>query len=605
MLKRRYLLGLFIFICLLFAFQFTQLRQDYVNEEINSAVLNLNELTTFEDKLVRLDGEWEFFEKQFIDPYATSTNKELVKLPGKWDSYQDNKEEGYGSYRLNIWLTDNETTYALKFDDINSNYKVYWNGELVFEKGEVGKSFETSTPDFSRDYVVLNEIYQSNELVIHLSNYHQSNGGILSSVIFGDVEAINDLTEREVSMEMFYIGALLLIGSYHLVIWLLKKKELRSLIFSLLVFNFLVYYMFSNGHFPSFLSELDWVIKTRIEYFTLYITIGFIITLFYLLFRSYFIKLTYWGVLLIGLLFVVSTMLLPIKLLSQSILFFYIFMLLTFVYAVYVLFRAFKHEGKSKLLLFAFIVLSLTYINDLLVSLNLLLTNNLSMSGLLIFMFTVAVILLFDDYDQLYNLENEKQALSDRNNVLKDDLQLIEMENRALKDDYKKFEESKSKLTDKDVLTELYSHQKIYDLAHTVFENYNQKEMAIAVINLDNFKQVNDEHGHGVGDVLLQEFAKLLKLKVGDFNYVGRFSGDEFLILFRGFGINDAYEKTEHLRKHVEAATFTNHFIKITISVGLVEKTIESNVNELIHHADTLMTISKNEGKNKVTRPVL
>ena len=126
---------------------------------------------------------------------------------------------------------------------------------------------------------------------------------------------------------------------------------------------------------------------------------------------------------------------------------------------------------------------------------------------------------------------------------------------------------------------------------------------SIALIDLDDFKKVNDLHGHLAGDGVLKEFCFLLKQRLRKTDYMGRFGGDEFLLLFCFKQGREAIIGAERLRRVVEETPFKLRRLEIpiTISLGVTEYRWPETCEEVLQRADKALYLSKAQGRNKAT----
>lgn len=128
--------------------------------------------------------------------------------------------------------------------------------------------------------------------------------------------------------------------------------------------------------------------------------------------------------------------------------------------------------------------------------------------------------------------------------------------------------------------------------------------VALAAIDLDHFKQINDTRGHPVGDVVLQQLAGIMKSTARDTDAVARFGGDEFVILLPDTGWQGALTFAERLRRRVDDFTFgpPGQPMTITISVGvaLAKGTDPLSPEELLKEADRSLYKAKQQGRNRV-----
>ena len=122
-------------------------------------------------------------------------------------------------------------------------------------------------------------------------------------------------------------------------------------------------------------------------------------------------------------------------------------------------------------------------------------------------------------------------------------------------------------------------------------------------MDIDRFKAVNDEYGHEAGDQVLKHLAHVLDVRLRSFDLVGRWGGEEFIVICLNVGETDLRELAGRLREYVEAASFDyeGRKIAITVSIGATYPRREDTVRTLIQRADGLMYQSKQAGRNRVT----
>ena len=131
------------------------------------------------------------------------------------------------------------------------------------------------------------------------------------------------------------------------------------------------------------------------------------------------------------------------------------------------------------------------------------------------------------------------------------------------------------------------------------------KPLSLCVIDIDFFKSINDTHGHAVGDAALKELAQILKESTRTVDIVGRYGGDEFVILFPDTLMIDAVRLCERVRRNVEERSFVfgSKTLKFTLSIGLADfdpvkrKTPEA----LFEAADRCLYQAKKMGRNRVS----
>ena len=159
-----------------------------------------------------------------------------------------------------------------------------------------------------------------------------------------------------------------------------------------------------------------------------------------------------------------------------------------------------------------------------------------------------------------------------------------------------------------DALTNLYNKRAIvFGLKDEISRAVRYGHpLSIAMIDLDFFKKYNDANGHVLGDMLLKKLAKMLNKSIRDIDWVGRFGGEEFLIVFPETSLRKAVEVCERIRKRVESTSFKGQekmpFGKITLSVGVAEFRGKTMIrrSRFIDIADKRLYRAKMSGRNRV-----
>jgi diguanylate cyclase (GGDEF)-like protein len=154
-----------------------------------------------------------------------------------------------------------------------------------------------------------------------------------------------------------------------------------------------------------------------------------------------------------------------------------------------------------------------------------------------------------------------------------------------------------------DGLTGLWNHRIIIQRLRGEVDRSRRQAVPLSVIlvDLDNFKSVNDTYGHPCGDRVLVEISALLRGMVRSYDWVGRYGGEEFLMILPGSNFVNARKRAEEFRHAVEAAQLTEGkaAIHITGSFGVVSG-FPSEHEAMIHAADAALYRAKNNGRNCV-----
>jgi len=151
-----------------------------------------------------------------------------------------------------------------------------------------------------------------------------------------------------------------------------------------------------------------------------------------------------------------------------------------------------------------------------------------------------------------------------------------------------------------DPLTKLPNRLMLTDYFESLRQKYlaTKEPFAIVMIDIDNFKHINDTYGHPTGDKVLENMAKILKKHITYKDFVCRFGGEEFLMLFDKCDKDTILERVIPLKKEID----TYHFdgIDVTVSIGVSIYNAKLTMIENITCADQALYAIKNTGKNKI-----
>jgi len=125
----------------------------------------------------------------------------------------------------------------------------------------------------------------------------------------------------------------------------------------------------------------------------------------------------------------------------------------------------------------------------------------------------------------------------------------------------------------------------------------NKEDAVVVVIDIDDFKNINDSFGHQVGDIVLKEFTSLVEKNIRDEDIFSRWGGEEFILLLQRTTLENAMKKVERLRQTIESYSFSN-IGKMTASFGISLKGDTDDSHSLLQRADKALYKAKEKGKN-------
>ncbi|WP_102794401.1 sensor domain-containing diguanylate cyclase [Bowmanella denitrificans] len=164
----------------------------------------------------------------------------------------------------------------------------------------------------------------------------------------------------------------------------------------------------------------------------------------------------------------------------------------------------------------------------------------------------------------------------------------------------KKFQRNVYQRINTDSLTGLSNRAHI----DSVFQLFKEKQLPLSLVlaDIDHFKSVNDTYGHNLGDQVIRAVAEQLSHGVREGDYVGRWGGEEFVLLLPGASLTSAEQIAERIRLAVASVAIPTDdgALSVTISLGVTQADKYHALVDLIHNADKALYQAKNDGRNKV-----
>jgi len=189
--------------------------------------------------------------------------------------------------------------------------------------------------------------------------------------------------------------------------------------------------------------------------------------------------------------------------------------------------------------------------------------------------------------------------------------QLVEARTEALQEKTEQLAE----LATRDMLTGLRNRRAAEDFLQGALDEANRygRELSVALVDIDHFKQINDGHSHAVGDAVLQRAARIFDERIRSTDLVARYGGEEFLFCFTGTGEDLGAQVCEDLRRAIEAYDWStvSPGLAVTVSMGVIGVSPGATLDALVAAADARLYRAKHSGRNRVvaegtvTRPSL
>ena len=166
-------------------------------------------------------------------------------------------------------------------------------------------------------------------------------------------------------------------------------------------------------------------------------------------------------------------------------------------------------------------------------------------------------------------------------------------------------QEELERLANLDSLTGLYNRRVILHRLNERIKYVRRygEELSLIMLDIDHFKKVNDQYGHLIGDGVLEGIAVLVQRNIRDTDVVGRYGGEEFIIILLKTGLSSALGVAERIRKAIEAAEMKDsegNVFSVTVSEGVSSYKPAEDERSLISRADDALYRAKENGRNRV-----
>jgi diguanylate cyclase (GGDEF)-like protein len=149
-----------------------------------------------------------------------------------------------------------------------------------------------------------------------------------------------------------------------------------------------------------------------------------------------------------------------------------------------------------------------------------------------------------------------------------------------------------------DGLTGLLNRRAFEELLRT---RTDKEQFGILLVDIDHFKEVNDQYGHLAGDEVIRRVGSALRDAVRPSDPLARFGGEEFVLMLRGSDLAQAGAAAERMRRAIEMLAGLPGPQAITVSIGVAASRLQDSVEDLVRRADDALYLSKRGGRNRVT----
>lgn len=541
----------------------------------SKGTLELTQSDLSEFRFIPLRGEWRFVwqslltgEQSLIDQPGAG----FMKIPEVWGTSEFNGQVinnlGFGTYQLTITVKQNTELLAVQLPSIGTAYTLYIDEKLVAEGGQVGQDASSSIPGYHPTIYTFMPEKASFTLTLQVSNHHLLWGGVWQPPRLGLARSIRQDFYQSSIRTIFLASFLITAAIFNLMQFLLRTSDASPLLIAATcVLIALREIETSQILFLSELASWDFDTTIRINFLTFFATAPALIGYFHLNYPDEYNKK------LMLLLYVLSGLLILLVLFTPPLWFSSIMpwyqwgILGVMAYVIIGLVKAtLNRRANAGFLSTGALILFFLIVNDILHSLNVISSAPLVSYGLAAFIMCQTYII----YVKFIDASFENQWLD----TLAHQDPLTGLTNR--------------RGTDQSLSV---SHEQLLK---------NRTPYCILIIDFDQFKQLNDAHGHDVGDSVLIEGAKVMQAVTRDGDVVARWGGEEFFVLAPHTRLSSAARLSEKIRGMIKQSLQEKLKLDVTVTIGLAQARVQETAEANIKRADNALYRGKEQGRNQV-----
>lgn len=406
---------------------FTSCSQPYKNPQLaKNGILDLDDSQFDEDRIVSLDGQWNFFWNRIIKPDDflkgnIPQNDHYITIPTFWNNININGEKlpghGYATFRLKVKGKNLPADIGIEVPYMNTAYTLWVNGKLIARNGVVGAKKSTSKPQWLYRWSFIHRDSDVLDFILQISNYHHMRGGVWYSIKIGHVETMQARQDRQLAMDLFIFGVLLIIALYHYFLFFARPQDKSTLFFGILCSLIAIYTLFVGDTFLiALFPNFSWEWEEKIIYLCMAFGPPVMATFIDFIYPDEGSKTFIRGIQIISIvdgLFILAT---DAAIFSVTLLYQFLFILITVIYLLIVFIRALirKRSGVVAAITgYAFFMIAI--INDALHNNEVIHTADIIPIGLFVFIFSQAAMLSLRFLHSFQQVETMSSELKEKN----------------------------------------------------------------------------------------------------------------------------------------------------------------------------------------------
>jgi len=559
------------------------------------------------DGVVRLEGRWGLhWQQQLLPDQWQTSHAPWIELPTTWDiqgaSETLHPGQGYASFTATLKNLPDNIRWSMLIPEQSTAFRLFVNQTLVAEGGIAGVSQASSQAYSGNQFVELGTLATDTKLTWQVSNFHHDSGGPWQTLVLGPYHELGKHYFLQTFDQALVVTLALLVSMFLLIQFFIDKADKAT--FLLAAFSFVIAIRIGitdNQPLYLILGQLPWQLHVRMLYLTMLASPIIIFFWQHYIFPAELSFKTARNVAYVFLPTMLSVVLLPSTWFTALLMVFQTMLLLAIALYCWSMVKIVLHKRKGVLYIVgAVLILLVTIIHDISVYSQWIENERTWLSyGLLAFLFSLGVNLLFLRAKQQQQVVSLSEQLLSANKQLEARVaqRTVELAEKA-----DALEEANGKLqvlANIDGLTGVLNRRAFVEQLEMLARV--KPNIALLMIDIDHFKRINDNYGHVVGDQVLKRLSSLLMDIKRENDRVGRFGGEEFVILLQDISVSGLDSYCRRLLKEIQEIDFRDiaPLKGITISLGSTTAEMTAkNIDQLIQQADEAMYFVKNNGRN-------
>ena len=589
------------------------------------SIPTVNVAQQYQNGVVKLNGDWGFYWGEWIpldhidaDKYPIKTVHKLGFLgsiaenePGSTQRFVD----GYGTYLVKIeGLKGVFERPAIHMRNVSDAWEAWWvgadgNSRYLGASGKISKKPNGQQHRYRTTILDLPTDSSKGTLVIYLSSHTSVRAGLFAIPVIQEHQQVSRTIYIDLASRILLVGVGIFVVMQNLIFYFQRPKEKTLLLLAIFGFAGLMRGLVSSDYFYVFLGDPNlFSSMSKLEYLLLIwpavAGAHFFANLCPFRGDKKYIQVNY----LILTFTVILTLLLPIKAVMHYLYVYHSLLLCLVICVVAVVFNGInKKMPGSQSLMVSMLPLILAVFNDMYAATSSQYNFFIIEYGMFLFFFVNSQIHASHYLTALKTAEHLSSNLQREVNLKTEEISIRNkiLETKAVESELQR--KRIEKLLKVDHLTGLFNRKTLdeYSSAQFKYTQEHQLPLAVIMMDIDNFKSVNDKYGHGVGDTCLKFVADYLaNVGLRKDDIVARYGGEEIFILLPNTYSADAGVMARRICRGLSQQPVVGDHspITLTASFGVAERITSdvSRIEDLIDEADKALYCAKKNGKNRV-----